>query len=62
MMTSPIAYHRERAQMSQQELGLQCGLTQKYVDELERRLEPRLTVRLKTMSLVLQVPVDELRP
>lgn len=62
MLASPIAYHRERVGLKREELALQCGLTVKYLGALERREEPRFTVRLRAMSHVLQVPVEELRP
>jgi transcriptional regulator with XRE-family HTH domain len=48
--------------MTQEELALLSGMTVKYLDELERREEPRFTARLRAMSHALQVPVAELLP
>jgi transcriptional regulator with XRE-family HTH domain len=59
--TSPIRFHRERTRMTQEELASLSGITVKYLDELERRAKPRLTTRLRAMSHILQVPVEELR-
>jgi transcriptional regulator with XRE-family HTH domain len=62
LSTSPIRFHRERAGMSQQELALLSGLTMKYLDELERREQPRFTVRVRALSRLLKVRIEELRP
>jgi transcriptional regulator with XRE-family HTH domain len=55
-----IAFYRERAGLSQEELAAQCGLTVDYLKGLENGTEPRLTVRLKPVADVLGVSVEEL--
>jgi transcriptional regulator with XRE-family HTH domain len=57
---NPIAYYRDRAGLTQEQLAAQAGVTVDYLDRLEKGTESRLTVRLKPIAEVLGVDVEEL--
>ncbi len=57
---NPIAYHRERVGLTQEQLAEQAGMTVDYLDRLEKGTEPRLTTRLGPLAQVLDVTVEEL--
>jgi len=57
---NPIAFYRERAGLTQEQFAAQAGITVDYLDGLEKGMKARLTVRLKPVADILDVPVEEL--
>jgi transcriptional regulator with XRE-family HTH domain len=58
--SNPIRALRERALMTQEDLALQSGLTQQYLDGLEKGHERRWKVRLGPLAAMLNVPIKEI--
>jgi hypothetical protein len=58
--SNPIRELRELANISQEMLALQSGLTDDYLDRLEAGVERRWTVRLRPLAAALDVPVEGL--